>query len=272
VNTVVDRTLTAGSSKVSISNATGVAGNPTVDVVPANFTGIPTSGVAFTSPAQFVFTTNGTFTSANAGTAQYLRILCQNGGAGAGGTAATVSQAAVSGAGGGGAYAERIIATAGLTFPLQVNVGAGGSGGAAGNNAGTQGGQSSVKDNNGAGATLCTPGVHNANQAGQGGAATTNQGACGLEGYDTTTTGGVGDFVIFGSPAAKGVLYGAGAANGTNGGASMLGFGGYSGVAASGRAGLGAGAGGGGSASVGIVAAVAGASGAAGAVIIQPLY
>lgn len=174
-----------------------------------------------------VMASSGSFTAVQAGTAKAIRVRTVNGGGGSGGIAATSSSSAVSGGGGGGAYAERVLLISSLTFPLQVTIGAGGTAGASGANQGGAGGQTIVKDNNGTGATLVTPGVQATNQAGQGGASgTAIIGNPGVGGFDSSTSGAVGDLVVLGMSGQNGFRVFATICIAPAGGNSVLGMGG----------------------------------------------
>lgn len=247
-----------------------------------NISGLATvvAGAGASSPfayrsgiAPFIFTANGTLTAANTYGASAIKIRGVNGGASSGGCATTgAAQSAHSGPGAGGAYAEKTISTVGLTYPLQVNIGAAGAAPAAGANNGNLGGQSSVKDNNGAGATLWTPGVQTANQKGLSGAASATVGDAAVPGFEGFTTASTADFVVPGQGANVPTRVAAAVCARAYGGNSVLGAGGLPGNGTAGTAGTGYGSGGGGSYLGASTTQVAGAAGAPGIVIVELIF
>jgi hypothetical protein len=223
-------------------------------------------------PTPLTYTANGSVTAAQAAGARALHIEGCNGGGGAGGTAATgAATVAVGTSACGAPSAIKTIATAGLTFPLQVNVGAAGAGGAAGANNGGVGGQSSVKDNNGAGSTLWTPGTNDGSaSAGYAGTAGGAGGTLG-GGYAPTGSSPVADVTIPGTIPNDGMRVSTTQPYGSSGGSSAYGNGGFRGINVSGG-GAGYGGGGGSTVAGNNQAAIAGSPGGAGLVIITPIY
>lgn len=256
--------------------------NKTMSGASNTFSNIPASAVTFKAPTPTV--TVGGFGSGSTGgggtttsyTAPspmpaYLRIYGCNGAAGGGGSASGGSGGSAAGGAVGGASAYKTIATAGLTFPLQVNAGGGGGGGV-GNFSGGQGGQSTVKDNAGAGSVLWTPGAPNANGVGRGdsnhaGAAMGNN-----NGFDPTVTGSTADVVFLGETGQSGLLIAAATGSGGQGGSSHFGGGGSASntVPNAGQNAVGYGGGGGGAGST--TATGTGGGGGGGIVVVEPVY
>jgi hypothetical protein len=147
-DTFTGRTLTAGSSKVTVTNGNGVSGNPTVDVAPANF---PT-------PTIDRFTADGTWSKPSG--LRWVKVKVQAGGGGGGGSQDTASsEGSCGGGGGGGGYAESLILASDLASTVTVTIGAAGTNGSGA--VGGDGGNSSfgthVTANGGKGGVIAGP-------------------------------------------------------------------------------------------------------------------
>jgi hypothetical protein len=209
------------------------------------------------------FTSSGTFTKATYPWLRAVKVKCQGAGGGSGGIPATTAgQKAIAVAGYGGGYAESFITDiSGLDASVTVTVGAGGAGGSAGANAGAAGGASSF----GSPAIVSGDG----GSAGAAGAVLT---ASNVFNPSTSTSGGVGDLVVFGdSPEVSFVINVSDNNNqlGGSGGSSFLGTGGGAQRNGSGSNALLHGGGGGAPANNVSQAARAGGNGAAGIVILE---
>lgn len=105
--------------------------------------------------SQAIYPASTTITAADALGATSILLEVVGGGGAGGGAASGAAASGVSSAGSGGGaagYDRAVIPTAGLTFPLQVNIAAAGTG--VSDADGNAGGTTTVIDNNGAGATL----------------------------------------------------------------------------------------------------------------------
>jgi hypothetical protein len=122
-DTFTKRSLAVAGAGLSVSNADGSGGNPTVTLTPASITGIPSTGITQPVPTLSVFTSTGSLAAATVTGAKALRIRVRAGGGAGGGCATTAAgQVAGGGAGGQGAYSESVLDIAAITFPVTVTV------------------------------------------------------------------------------------------------------------------------------------------------------
>jgi hypothetical protein len=194
------------------------------------------------------FTSNGTFSKATYPWLRAIKVKCQGGGGGGGGSGTNTGAA---GGGGGGAYAELFITDiVGLSSSVTVTRGSGGSGATAGENVGGNGGSSSF------GSLLVCGG-------GLGGQPPTGTAILPYGGTVTTP----GDFNLVGGEPAFRVP--SGAAGGSLGGSSFLGFGASPRNTNAGAGNTAAGFGGGGGGGISAGTNIAGGAGTNGIVIIE---